>query len=102
MADTTATAAAQKPTRKETRASRLHRLLAALLPHDAKRITSGDWGKAGPPYQFKTKGDGRQQLLVTDPETESRIGFLGATRDELLDKLEAHVKQVTAPSAKTE
>lgn len=87
----TDTATTDKPI--ETRAARLQRLLLALLPHDAERIKSGTWGKPGPPYQFKTMADGRQRLLVEDPETETRFGFVGKTRDELLDQLEAHVKK---------
>lgn len=76
---------------KEDRATRLHRLLAAFLPHDAERIASSEWGPAGPPYEFKTGADGRQKLLIKDPVTESQIGFVGTTRDELLDQFEAHV-----------
>lgn len=77
--------------RKETRAERLARLLAKALPHDADRIASGEWGQVGPPYQFDTTREGKQRLLVENAETGERIGVVGATRDELLDALEARL-----------
>lgn len=86
------------PTVPETHAQRLARLLARLLPHDAERIATSEWGKAGPPYQFKTAEDGRQKLIIEDRLTESRVGFVGSSRLELLDQLEAHVDKV-APAA---
>jgi len=81
---------------KETRAARLARLLTRALPDDAARIASGNWGKPGPPYQFRTLEDGRQNLLIEDQATGTRLGFVGATRDELLDKLEAHLTKGVA------
>ena len=98
MSETTTETATKKV--KETRAARLQRLLLKVLPGDATRIKSGEWGKPGPPYQFKTAADGRQKLVIEDPTTESRLGFIGATRDELLDQLEAHVKKSALAPAK--
>lgn len=86
MTTTTSTTPAAAP---ETRAQRLERLLVKFLPNDAKRIKSGEWGKAGPPYRFSTKDDGRQHLVVIDPETESSKGFVGKDRDDLLNQFEA-------------
>jgi len=81
---------------KETRAARLARLLTRALPDDAERIASGQWGKSGAPYQFRTLEDGRQNLVIEDQTTGTRLGFVGATRDELLDKFEAHLTKGVA------
>jgi hypothetical protein len=77
--------------RKETRAERLARLLTKALPKDAARIASGSWGPSGPPYVFDTTREGKERLLVENAETGERIGVVGATRDELLDALEARL-----------
>lgn len=74
---------------KETRADRLNRLIAKMLPGQTEAIKTGTWGKDGAPYRFSTLPDGRQKLVVTDPETESSKGFIGTDRDDLLNQFEA-------------
>lgn len=71
-----------------TRAERLKELLLKALPHATEQIESGEWGKDGAPYFFRSLDDGRQQLVVENRETGDRIGVVGADRDELLNKLE--------------
>jgi len=76
---------------KVTNAERLNTLLEKALPEQAEQIKTGEWGTAGAPYAFSTTRDGKQRLTITNPETEDRIGVVGATRAELLDNLEARL-----------
>lgn len=71
-------------------ADRLKRLLKLALPDHAETIDAGEWGKQGAPYVFDTVGE-QQRLRIEDPLTGDRMGFVGKTRIELLDQLEARV-----------
>jgi hypothetical protein len=75
--------------KKESRAERLDRLVRTIVP--GLKDKEG-WGPGKAPYAFSTLEDGRQKLTVEDPESGERIGVVGNSRDELLDKLEERVK----------
>lgn len=72
----------------ETNADRLNRLVGKIAPS----VKVGEWGPNGAPYTFTTLEDGRQKLVVEDPETGDRIGVVGKDRNDLLNQLEERVK----------
>lgn len=78
---------------KATRAERLNGLLLKFLPHRAKEIASGAWGKDGAPYEFTSNDDGTQRLTIEDKVTGDRIGVIGKDRDDVLDKLDARLSK---------
>lgn len=91
MTDEQTTTDAGQP-RRETRAARLTRLLAVVLPKDQQEaLKTGEWGRAGAPYVFDVLPDGRQRLRVSNRETGEVMGFVGSDRNALLDAFEKRV-----------
>lgn len=52
-------------------------LLDSCVEHVTGAPATGEWGKAGAPYQFETLADGRRRLTVSNPETGDRVGAVG-------------------------